>query len=75
MPHIIVKLAPGKTAQQKARLASALTADVVRVLNYGEDAVSVAIEEIDPREWAEKVYQPDILHRPDNIYKRPGYTM
>jgi phenylpyruvate tautomerase PptA (4-oxalocrotonate tautomerase family) len=32
----------------------------IRVLNYGEESVSLAIEEVKPQDWAEKVYKPDI---------------
>ena len=32
------------------------------------------MEEIDPKDWTEKVYQPDILAKPEQIYKKPGYT-
>jgi 4-oxalocrotonate tautomerase len=46
MPHVIVKLWPGKSGQQKARLAEAVAADVMEVLRYGEESVSVAIEEV-----------------------------
>jgi 4-oxalocrotonate tautomerase len=56
MPHIIVKLAPGESGQQKVRLADEIFKDVMNVLNYGEDSVSVAIEEVKPQDWAEKVY-------------------
>jgi 4-oxalocrotonate tautomerase len=75
MPHVIVKLWPGKSKQQKARLAEAITRDVMSVLNYGEESVSVAFEEVSPEEWAEKVYKPDIVNNPENVYKKPGYTM
>ncbi|HTV40822.1 MAG TPA: tautomerase family protein [Candidatus Sulfotelmatobacter sp.] len=75
MPHIIVKLWPGKSEQQKTRLAEAITKEVMSIFNYEEDAVSVAMEEISPNDRAEKVYKPDILNKPDNIYKKPGYTM
>lgn len=75
MPHVIVKLWPGKTEDQKQRLADAIVKDVMGVLNNGEDSVSVAIEEIDSREWREKVYQPDIIEKADTLYKKPGYTM
>jgi 4-oxalocrotonate tautomerase len=44
------------------------------VLNYGEDSVSVAMEEVEPHQWMEKVYKPDILGKPKQIYKKPGYT-
>ena len=33
MPHVIVKLWPGKSEQQKARLSEAIVKDVVKVLN------------------------------------------
>ncbi len=75
MPHIIVKLWPGKSEQQKTRLAEAITKDVMNTLHYGEESVSVAFEEIPAQEWAEKVYKPDILNHPEKLYKKPGYTM
>ena len=73
MPHVIVKLWPGKSERQKQRLAEAITRDVMSVLNYGEESVSVAFEEVAPDDWAEMVYKPDILTKPDTIYKKPGY--
>jgi len=75
MPHVIVKLWPGKSEQQKTRLAEKITKDVMDVLNYGDESVSVAFEEIPAKDWAEKVYKPDIVARPERIYKKPGYTM
>jgi hypothetical protein len=32
-----------------------------------------AFEEIAPKDWTEKVYKPDILGKPNTIYKKPGY--
>ncbi|MEO5915613.1 MAG: tautomerase family protein [Luteolibacter sp.] len=75
MPHVIVKLWPGKTDDQKNRLAAAITRNVTHVLNYGDEAVSVAFEEISPQDWADKVYRADILRRPEQLYKQPGYTL
>lgn len=75
MPRVIVKLWPGISEQQKARLAEAITKDVVDVLGCGEECVSVALEEIRPRAWAEKVYRPDITGKSTQLYKKPGYTM
>ena len=75
MPHVIVKLWPGKSEEQKTRLAEEIVKDVTKVLNYGEESVSVAIEEVAPEDWAEKVYQPDIVNSPEKLYKKPGYTM
>ena len=75
MPHVIVKLWPGKSEKQKARLAEAIAKNVMDVLSYGEESVSVSMEEIEARDWAEKVYKPDIMNKPDQLYKKPGYDL
>ena len=75
MPHVIVKLWPGKSEQQKTQLAERIAKDVMSVLRYGEESVSVAMEEISADDWAEKVYRSDILTNWDKLYKKPGYTM
>ena len=75
MPHVIVKLWPGKSEQQKTRLTEEIVKDVMKVLNYGAESVSVAIEEVPAQDWEEKVYKPDILNNSENLYKKPGYTM
>ena len=75
MPHVIVKLWPGKSEAQKKRLADRITHDVMEVLHYGDESVSVAFEEISAKDWKEKVYKPDIVSQPDKLYKKPGYTM
>jgi 4-oxalocrotonate tautomerase len=74
MPHVIVKLYSGKSEQQKAALAEAVTKAVMNTLNYGEDSVSVGIEDVEPKDWTEQVYKPDIFGRADTIYKKPGYS-
>jgi len=73
MPHVNVKLWPGKTEEQKRRLAEAITKDVVSILDYGEESVTVALEEIKRQDWTEKVYNPEIQSKPDTLYKKPGY--
>ena len=75
MPHVIVKLWPGKSEQQKTQLAEEIVKDVMSVLNYGEESVSVAMEEVPAKDWAEKVYEPDIVNNSEKLYKKPGYTM
>ena len=74
MPHVIVKLRSGKSDKQKAKLAEEITKAVMTTLNYGEESVSVAMEEIEPKDWTEKVYKPDILGKAQTIYKKPGYA-
>ncbi len=75
MPHVIVKLWPGKSEEQKQRLADRIAEDVMEVLGYGAESVSVAMEEVPASEWAEKVYRPDIVDAADRLYVEPGYTM
>jgi 4-oxalocrotonate tautomerase len=74
MPHIIVKLYPGRSEQQKRLLAEEIVKDVVTIVQCKEKSVSVAIEEIDPQAWAERVYRPDILNHAALLYKKPGYN-
>lgn len=75
MPHVIVKLWPGESEQQKRQLAEAIAKDVMEILHYGEESVSVALEEVSSQDWAEKVYKPDIQAKPNLLYKKPGYGL
>lgn len=75
MPHVIVKLWPGKTEQQKSRLAEAITKDVMEIFHYGEESVSVAMEEVKSQDWVQQVYKPDIQNKRGKLYKKPGYDV
>jgi 4-oxalocrotonate tautomerase len=70
-----VKLRPGKSEQQKARLADAITKDVTDILGYGDESVSVGFEEVDADAWRDEVYRPDIVAKESTLYKKPGYRM
>ena len=71
MPHVLVKLYAGRTDQQKAKLAEAITKTVMTTLKLEEESISVAIEDVVPAQWTEKVYKPDILNNP-KLYKKTG---
>jgi 4-oxalocrotonate tautomerase len=73
MPHVIVKMHSGRSEQQKAKLAEELTRAVISTLKSGEESISVGIEDVEPADWTEKVYKPEILGKPKTIYKKPGY--
>jgi 4-oxalocrotonate tautomerase len=75
MPHVVVKLWPGKSEEQKSALADAITRDVMRVRDYPEESVSVAFEEVEAGDWAARVYGPEIRDKWDQVYKKPGYEM
>jgi len=76
MPHVIVKLYPGRTEEQKKRLADEIVSDIVDIAKCEEKSVSVAIEEVHPDDWTEKVYKADILNSAHMLYmyKKPGYN-
>jgi len=73
MPHIIVKLWPGRTDAQKQDLSDAILRAVTRILPYGEASVSIGFEEIAPGDWDEAVFAPDILGKWSSLTKEPGY--
>jgi len=74
MPHIIVKLYPGRTEEQKQRLADAIARDVMAIAVCEDESVSIAFEEVGADEWPERVYRPDILEKWEALYKKPGYN-
>ncbi len=74
MPHVVVKLAPGSSEEQKKQLAEEIVRDVMRTLDRKEEVISVALEEVDPKDWTDKVYIPDIQGKWDTLYKKPGYN-
>ena len=73
MPHVIVKMHVGRTDEQKLKLAQEVTRAVMAALGSAESSVSVAVEDVQPSEWRARVYEPDILGKPDTLYKKPGY--
>ena len=68
-----MKLWPGKSELQKTHLAEAITKDVMDILHYGEESVSVAFEEVKSQDWAKTVFGPDIKNKWGKLYKKPGY--
>ena len=75
MPHVIVKLWPGKSEEQKQEMTRKIVEAVTSSLGYGQESVSVALEEVSSSDWKEKVYLPDIQKAPGELYKDPGYSM
>lgn len=73
LPHVVIRLYPGKTEEQKKELTDAIVNDFVNILKNKEEVVTVAIEEVEKEEWAEKVYKPLIEDNWDKLYKKPGY--
>jgi 4-oxalocrotonate tautomerase len=72
MPHVTIKLYPGRSDAQKAKLAEEVTRAVMAVIGSAEASISVGIEDVAPGDWAEAVYKPDILGKADTLFKKPG---
>ena len=73
MPHIIVKLYPGRSEEQKMNLVESITKVVSENLNLNESSISIAIEEVPSENWAKEVYKKDIIDNHEKLYKEPGY--
>jgi 4-oxalocrotonate tautomerase len=73
MPHVIVKMFPGKTEREKQELADRILKDVMEIMHHGEESVSIAIEEVSSGDWSRKVYDPDIQPNMERLYEKPGY--
>jgi 4-oxalocrotonate tautomerase len=74
MPHVSIKMYPGRSEQQKMELAEQIAKDVMTIAKCAEGTVSVAIEEVQPADWPESVYRPEILDKAETLYKKPGYN-
>ena len=73
MPHIIIKMYPGRSEEVKKEMVSRIAADVMETAGVPEASVSVSIEEIPKEQWEEQVYGPDMLDKKQTLYKTPGY--
>ena len=73
MSHVIVKMYSGRTEEQKKKLAEEVAKAVLACTGYGEESISVSVEDIAPSDWTDRVYKPDIENGPGKLYKRPGY--
>ena len=72
MPHIVVKLWPGRNEEIKANLAKKIADAVVEELKVDIGDVSVAIEEVNRSDWGEQVYKREIKDNP-NLYVKSDY--
>lgn len=73
MPHVSVKCYPGRTKEQKERLAKKITEDVMEIMDAKIETISVTIEDIQPEDWESTVKNVEILPKEDIMYKKPGY--
>lgn len=73
MPHVIVKLWPGKTTAQKQLLSDTIVENVKTILGYGDESVTIGFEEVSSADWFDQVYKNDIQDKWTMLTKKPGY--
>ncbi|MFA5014340.1 MAG: tautomerase family protein [Actinomycetota bacterium] len=73
MPHIIVKLWPGRSEDQKKQMTDKIVKIIKNTTGAPESSISMAIEEVPKEKWNEEVYKPDIIEKEHLLYKKPGY--
>ena len=73
MPHVCIKLYPGRTLEQKKALSGRIVEAMVETIDTKEGSISVSFEEIEPADWDEMVVKPDIAGKLDTMVKLPGY--
>jgi 4-oxalocrotonate tautomerase len=73
MPHIVVKMYPTESEEQKTKLVEETTKVIMDVTEKPEATVSVRIIEVPEQIWMDEVYQKEILPAIDTLYKKPGY--
>lgn len=76
MPHVDLKYFPRNlTTQDKNALADAIAQVLKEHLGTSDEAISIAMNEIDASDWKEQVYDPIIKPSLARLAKKPGYDM
>lgn len=73
MPHVVIKMRPGRPDELKAKLADAVAKALIDTIGVPEKAVSVGIEEVAPDDWKTQVYEPEIAGKVTTLFRKPGY--
>jgi 4-oxalocrotonate tautomerase len=73
MPHVSIKLYPGRTLDQKKALTQRIVAAMAETIGADDKSISVSFEEVAPADWPEMVVKPDIAGKLDCVVKLPGY--
>lgn len=74
MPHVSIKCYPGKTAEEKKKLAEKIAKDIMEIFKVEEDGISVTIQDIQKEEWEKEVWRKEIVGKEELLYKSPGYS-
>jgi len=70
MPHVDIKMMPGRSDELKKKVAEAVLDTMAEELGCQKSHLSVAIEDVDASEWNEKVH--DVVD-PGKVYAGEVY--
>ncbi|MCH8295826.1 tautomerase family protein [Candidatus Poribacteria bacterium] len=73
MPHVNIKLYPGRTEEQKQLLTQRVIEAIDESFGVASKYVTVAFEEITPEEWHDVVVKPELEDKKELLYKLPEY--
>ena len=73
MPHVIIKLFPGRTVSQKDALTKRIIHAMEETIDAKSESISVSFEEIKPEQWDEQVVKPDLIDKKEFLFKSPYY--
>lgn len=72
MPHVVVKMYPGRTPEQKAEMTEAVKDALIKTISCLEDHLSIDIIEVEKEDW-QKVYDAEIKPNMDRLAMKPKY--
>lgn len=70
MPHINIKMYPGRSEEVKAKLAKHTKEFMVKELEMDEKFISVSVEDIDKEKWQSEVMDKI---KDEELYERPNF--
>jgi len=70
MPHINIKMYPGRSEEVKAKLAKHTKEFMIKELEMDEKFISVSVEEIDKENWQSEVMGKI---KEEELYERPNF--
>ena len=73
MPHVNVRMYPGRTDEQKRALTAKIIQAFDEALDIPSKWLTVAIEEVAQEHWNAEIVEPEVLGKQALRYKEPEY--
>lgn len=74
MPHVVLKIATGRSPEEKLVIATKFAEALHTTFGIEGKYVSVAVEDVSVSDWMAKVYEPEIIGKPETLIRKPGYS-